>query len=319
MRPLDNEFTVTLISNASFDIYPNNHVFNFTNILAETLVLAKHEEWRVCLQSISLTNINDEPEIQNAQNAVSNKIEGFHKALKKVEKYRENNKALYAQTSETIYKQASRIIDTKLNIFHSTNTLFIECEQIIPKYGTQQILSSFIIPPEHPEAEFFHYEPSTEEYFDLVSTEISQFSIKILNATKEKISRTASQPTIIVLKFKKMANMKTSYAITIDNDNQPPGKFYAKFPVLHTLENQSMNWEMAVTRVSFVPQFKKMPIGGYTITLVTDVDNFVSQLSTHTWNDYLNDKPKHSIHIKYYEYSKPSSLVAPLSEAFAAI
>ena len=62
-----------------------------------------------------------------------------------------------------------------------------------------------------------------------------------------------------------------------------------------------------------------MPTGGYTITLVTYVDNFVSQLSTQTWNDYLNDKPQQSIHIKYYEYSKPSSLVAPLSEAFAAI
>ena len=78
MCPLDNEFTVTLISNASHDIYPNNHVFNFTNILAETLVLAKHEEWRVCLQSISLTNINDEPEMQKAKTLISDKESLFH-------------------------------------------------------------------------------------------------------------------------------------------------------------------------------------------------------------------------------------------------
>ena len=94
MSPLDSEFTVTLISNASHDIYPNNHVFNFTNILAETLVSAKHEEWRVCLQSISLTNINDEPEIQKAQNIISNKEDLLHKALEKIEKYRNKNKAL---------------------------------------------------------------------------------------------------------------------------------------------------------------------------------------------------------------------------------
>ena len=165
----------------------------------------------------------------------------FNKAPEKIEKYRTKNKALHVQATQAIFKQASGIIDTKLKKFHSNNTLFIECEQIIPKYGTQQILLSFIVPPKHPEAEFFHYEPATEEYFDLVSTEISQFSIKILNATKEKMSRRASQPTIIVLKFKKMANIKLSYAITIDNDTQPPEKFYAKFPVLHTLENQSMN------------------------------------------------------------------------------
>ena len=125
MRPLDNEFTVTLISNASHNTYPNNHVFNFTNI---------------CLQSISLTNIYDEPEIQKAQTLISNKENLFHKALEKIEKYRDKNKALHAQSTETIYKQATGIIITKLDIFHSTNTLFIECEQILPKYSKPSAL-----------------------------------------------------------------------------------------------------------------------------------------------------------------------------------
>ena len=202
--------------------------FNFTNILGETLVLAKHEEWRFCLQSISLTNINDEPEIQKAKNLISSKEDLFNKALEKIENYRTKNKALHVQATETIYKQASGIIDTKscrLLLFHP-NTL---------------------------------------------------------------------KPT-----------------------NNHSFKIHAKFPVLHTLENQSMNWEMAVTRVSFVPQFKKNSFW-WIYTLVTDVDDFASQLSTHTWNDYLSDKSQQSIHIKYYDYSKPSSLVVPLSEAFAAI
>lgn len=318
MHPLHNEFTATLVSNASLDIYPNNHVFNFTNILAETLTLSRHEQWRVCLQSISLTNINDEPELQNSQNLVEKQEKLFLKSLEKIENLSRVNRKEYFKAVNLLYGQAKGIIDKKLEIFHKTNTLFIECDQIIPKYGTQPILSSFIIPPTHPEAEFYHYEPATEEYFDLVSPEIAQFSFRILNATKEKISRTASQATIIVLKFKKMANTRHSYAVTIDNDNQPPEKFYAKFPVLESLD-PTINWEMAVTRVSFVPHFRKIPSGGYTIRLITDVDDFLTQLTSHTWNEYLDSKPQESINLEYSEHYAPSTLLAPLAEAFKAI
>ena len=52
-----SEFTVTLVSNASYDIFPNNTVFQFTNVLSQNLRFSQNEKWMVCLNSISVSNI----------------------------------------------------------------------------------------------------------------------------------------------------------------------------------------------------------------------------------------------------------------------
>ena len=319
MHPQDNEFSVTLVSNASTDKYPNNHVFNFTNVLAKPLVLPRYEKWRVCLQSVSLPSINDEPEQLAAQRLIEEKSEEFKKSLQKVLSTLGHDVSALTAATNLLYKQTTKILEDKLDSFHTTNSLFIECDQIIPKYEPRRILSSFVIPPTHIRGEFFHYEPETEEYFDLATTDINFFNIKILNANAEKISRTASQPTIIVLKFKKMTNETSSYTVTIDNGTQNPEQFYAKFPLLSALQNVSTKWEMAVSRVSFVPLFRKFPSGGFDITLVTDVDDFLSKLTTHTWDSYLSEKPKQTANLKYAEHFTPQTLLAPISEAVQAL
>ena len=319
MQTHENEFTVTLVSNASTDIYPNNHVFNFTNVLAKTLVFPRNENWRVCLQSISLTNINDEPEFVAAEKRISNKTDEFEKSLKKIQSTLAHSPAEMIKATEILFRQSKKIIEDKLEIFNTVNALFIECDQIIPKYESQRILSSFIVPPTHSKLEFYHYEPTHEEYFNLASTDINRFSIKILNANKEKILRTASQPTILVLKFKKMGENINSYSITVNNEDSPPEKFYAKLPMLDTLGNLNTDWEMAVSRVSFIPLLKKFPSGTYSINLITDVDDFVSQLTPQTWDKYLADKPHQSVNLRYNENFSAQTLLAPIGEAIESL
>jgi len=56
MDTLDDEFYVTLVSNASLDVYTSNNGFKFTNILAKELTFPVQENWRVCLSSITLAN-----------------------------------------------------------------------------------------------------------------------------------------------------------------------------------------------------------------------------------------------------------------------
>ena len=51
---------------------------------------------------------------------------------------------------------------------------------------------------------FTTYEPSTEEYFSLDSNFNNLFTIKIVNSQGKVFKSTLSQPTIVVLKFKKM-------------------------------------------------------------------------------------------------------------------
>ena len=318
MHSEDNEFCVTLVSNASTDIYPNNHVFKFTNVLAKQLALPRHEKWRVCLQSISLTNTNDEPEFIASQRVIEEKIALYNTSINKAIKTLAHMPEKLSKTINLLFGQTKGILEKKIELFNTTNSLFIECNQIIPKYGQAKILSSFIIPPTCTDAQFYHYEPITEEYFDLANTDISQFDIKILNANKEKISRTASQPTIIVLKFKKMDNTLPSYSITIDNGNESPEKFYAKFPLLNTLETAT-RWEIAVSRVSFIPLLKKFPSGGYSISLIKDTDDFLTELTTQTWDEYFSKKEKHTAFLNYSEYYTPATLLGPISEAISAI
>ena len=52
-----NEFSVTLVSNSSYDVCPENTVFNFTNILARELIFPQQEKWKMCLSSITVSNI----------------------------------------------------------------------------------------------------------------------------------------------------------------------------------------------------------------------------------------------------------------------
>ena len=51
-----DEFSVTLLSNASIDIYSRNNVYEFSNVLENELHLPANENWKFCVQSISLSN-----------------------------------------------------------------------------------------------------------------------------------------------------------------------------------------------------------------------------------------------------------------------
>ena len=50
------EFTGTLVSNASYDAFPDNNVFQFTNVLSQNLCFSQNEKWMVCLNLISVSN-----------------------------------------------------------------------------------------------------------------------------------------------------------------------------------------------------------------------------------------------------------------------
>ena len=82
----------------------------------------------------------------------------------------------------------------------------MRCGQILPKYGSDRNMTSFIIPPkESHKGNSFSYKPLTEEYFSLATNEITEFDIDINDLKGQIICHTAAQPTIIVLKLKKMA------------------------------------------------------------------------------------------------------------------
>ena len=54
-----DSFFVTVLSNASQEIYSNNTTTQFSNILAEPINLPPNQNWKVCLHSITITNASN--------------------------------------------------------------------------------------------------------------------------------------------------------------------------------------------------------------------------------------------------------------------
>ena len=313
-----DEFTVTLISNASYDIYPNNNVFNFSTILAKPLHFDLTEDWRVCLQSISITNISDDPLYDKERTHIYKKVLGFRKALRLAkQKAKENTPEKNLKVLNTIYDQSKVILKERIKLFNLTNIVFVKCDEINPLFDNESNLSSFVIPPIlKKEGEFMFYEPATEEYFNLTSPILEKISIKILNPTGLKIYRTVAQPTVLVLKFKKMKHLQKSYTINITNKEQNPADFYTTFPYLPIKDGDNNPWEIAVTRVNLIPCFRKFPPGKFPVTVVKDVDDFSQKLTVASWETYLVDKPRAVASFEYNESPTNAVLISIIQEAF---
>ena len=320
MDPHTDEFTVTLLSNSSYDIYPKNTVFDFTNILARTLHFPPCEKWRVCLQSISVTTASDDPEVRSQRNLLHRQAEIFKTGFIRARQNLVNEGTILGEAMKMLNYQSQLIFKKRVELFNKTNTLFVECPQIVPKFGTKPYISTFLLPPEEKiKGEFITYEPQTEEYFNLVSPEISQFDIKILNPKGDKIYRSVAQPSIVVLKFKKMEDIRKSYTINISNGTQSPTHFYTTFPNM-LVENGFQNpWEMAVTRISFIPLFKKFPSNTFSITIVLDADDYYPKFTVQTWDAYLTTKTTEKIDFQYNEDHTTDDLIRTISTLIGTI
>ena len=282
---MSEEFTVTVLSNASTDIYHDNTVFSFTNILNKELDLPIKENWQVCLTSISMTNIVDQSE--QTLNEYYNRKAIFQTTATRFKAYLAQNEinsqpktpaqiATENSYLKRIYGNYLGLQKTNTDLFYEQNPVFLECEQIIPKHGSSKTLAVFIIPPTHYSHDFITYEPKTEEYFSLLSNLVTQLTFRIKNGKNEVLTSTFAQPTIIRLKFKKMELDQTNHhTIFIDNGTQNPVDFLVKFPNTLVRDGQQNPWEIALTRISFIPIFKKYPSGKCYITAIAGKEDFL--------------------------------------------
>ena len=314
-----NEFTVTLLSNASYDIYPQNNVFNFSTVLAKPLNFNLEEDWRVCLQSISLTNISDDPQFDKERTFIVKKTKEFRTILKKAKKaVRDGESLKNISALKTIYSQAKEVLKARVKLFNNTNSVFVRCEEINPLFENDRNISAFVIPPIlKKEGEFMFYEPTTEEYFNITTPILEKISIQILNPKGLKIYRTVAQPSIVVLKFKKMQGLRKSYTINITNtDNQNPADFFIKFPYLPIKDGENNPWEIAVTRVSLLSCFKKFPPGKIPITVIKHTDDYGKKFTCQTWETYIAEKPQGIALFECEESPSHFTLVDAIRDAF---
>ena len=103
---------MTLVSNASYDIFPNNTVFQFTNVLSQNLRFSQNEKWMVCLNSISVSNI----------------IEGYTEAQRQIQKDEEIY-STQAVRSLRYLRQKSNSESQKIIIYESLNKNYLKLMQ----------------------------------------------------------------------------------------------------------------------------------------------------------------------------------------------
>ena len=316
MGPSENEFTITLLSNASFDLHPKNNVYSFTNVLAQKLIFPEEENWRVCLHSISMATTSEDPNFEITNKSIQKNINKYKLSLAKAETTARRTTSIVDQLkAQRIANTATTILKDRVDVFNEANSIFVQCKQIIPKFGEERNITSFILPPEEARSgEFYTYQPNTEEYFNLATNEITEFDISINNSKGQKIYKTAAQPTIIVLKFKKMSLFNNSYTINVSNGDESPADFYAQFKKLQSRDDNQKPWEIAVSRLSFIPSFKKYPPGDFSISVVEVGDDYLSKFTPQTWDDYLKDKVTGEMDFQYNENHTPKALIKFFSE-----
>lgn len=301
MNERSEEFTITLLSNASQDVCPNNTVYKFTNILAKELYFPKHEKWRVCLTSISMSNasnhVNEETRTRKKQ---------YLKELKLL-----NEKLLFQPdflpkfakeaAKENYIKLGKNVMKREIESLYKSNPIFVECEEIKPRFNGRKVLSTFFVKQyKKGISDFITYEPVTEEYVNLTSSILKALNISIKTLSGEVLEQSVAQPSIVVLKFKKMVDARNLYTINITNDNQTdPADFTVNFPETLVKDGQQNPWEVAVSRISFSPLFKAFPEGNFRIGIYCDTDDYVTKFNVNTWDSYLKSKPNGIINFKY--------------------
>ena len=263
---MKKEFFVTLLSNSNSIDFPSNNVFEFTNILSRELTFPPEEKWKVCLTSISLTNVihQSKKEIDNLSKT-KKWLKDQVSSLNKNKNLSEEKKTLaWANINDVIKKYRK----TSLNIYSRKNPIFVKCDTILPSYGYHKFLTSFIAPVYNKETtSFITYEPETLEYHNIGAFTLKHISVRIENSEGDVLKSSISQPSIVVLKFKQV--MEEIHSVYINSTGDNPADFRVSLPHNLVADGEQNPWEIALQRITFLPDFDLFPSSKQLIRVVS--------------------------------------------------
>lgn len=268
-----DSFTVTLLSNSSHAEYPDNKIFSFTNILGQELILPIQEKWRVCIQSITLGTdfIKADYEAQRVK-ARQHRAE-LRLRLKnllslttssidpdQIVNKGEVSRGLLLHLNQLLEAAAKKLKDAKLAKKIKANFVQVRSDIIAPKYEDDNVLTQFSVKSFDPSlSPAATYQPITNEYFDLTSNTINRIGIRLTAYDNTDHTTELAQPTVVVLKFKKMIHEDIEY-FTLRAENEGKlNNFLVSFPDTLTKDGTLNPWEMALSKITFPPHFHKFP------------------------------------------------------------
>ena len=96
-----------------------------------------------------------------------------------------------------------------------------------------------------------------------------------------------------------MAGERNSYTVNATNKNKLAANFHVKFPPLFIKDGEQNPWEIAVSRINFIPLFNPFPSGTITVSIVKGAKYFLQKFSTSTWEEYLKTKEVGEMSFEY--------------------
>ena len=252
------EFYVTLLSNASHELYPGNTVTTFTNVLPKALTLPREEKWRVCLHHLAL--------------AASDQEAFDKKEDKRLAQIEENADRQVEETASTTLLNWYLSIGNQVR--RDRGEMFMEkcCKEgllfvrspNVTSFTNSNVLSVTPIHPFSWKGDKTHvYEPETNAYFDLTSNYITELNVELANFRNEAWKYKTSQPTLLVLKFKSMFQDRNDFhTVRVTNEGfSSITDFRVALPDNLLRIGEQNPWEMALTQMSFVPNFHQFEKG----------------------------------------------------------
>lgn len=275
-----NEFSVTLVSNSSLWEYPDNTFMRFTNILNKELVLPVNEQWKVCLQSITMTcdikSTYDESVVEELVKTRKNIGQQLSKKAPITTNLIKNDQSNLPTFSRQKLQQISHKVRTinklirreKQKKLLKDRILTVSSSIITPEFGNPPILAQFSVPSYDPiTSSTITYQPETNSYFNLSSPSITEIDITICNSFGDKLKATSGQSSIVVLKFRKMQQDLMDYFTLRVESNENPLEFRAKLPDNLLKDGQLNPWEVALTKITYPPRFNAFPDQMCTVTI----------------------------------------------------
>ena len=143
-------------------------------MLENELHLLANENWKFCVQSISLSNYmnsthKDRRSLLSRETVLINTWRKIKTEIKNGNITEGQQDALL----QTTYDKLHTILKEKTQLFNKRNPIIVECEQVFPKFGTSKTIATFIT---NNTETFVTYEPTSEEYFSLNSPTITELN-----------------------------------------------------------------------------------------------------------------------------------------------
>jgi hypothetical protein len=225
-----NNFYVQLFSNAVTDDDHENHLDHFTNYFPEPLILPARHNWGVALHALFMPNSPAYPPI------ASSDFGGLIKA----------------------------------RLLGGGNTVKVLCPQLQPNIGGPQPLSVHTrkLYDSNQAATSLHvHEPIRKHYFRVNATYLQCLTIQLTDSSGHSLKIATSQPTAVILEFKRMTAGETYTTLITTEDNRDStwaetntnSNFRLSLPAeLSPPSEGNSAWEVALAALTYEPYFDQL-------------------------------------------------------------